>query len=166
MFSKVSRSMSTVHMESVAETLCSWIRNHMPHCHIYVVTIVCVDLQLVSKILRTFHRIARKAYQQVVNEHKRHWNTQAGHFKISNCMSQVTHDDLANQFAYGRVETLCNVKLLRDFLHIRLSSSQKSNESDSRLHNLGKVKIAGNFLIVRVFPGSIYKHNRCGLVPF
>ena len=53
-----------------------------------------------------------------------------------------------------------------DFLQIRVSSAQKSNESDSRLRNLGKVKMAGNFFIVRVFPGSIYKHNRSGLVPF
>ena len=53
-----------------------------------------------------------------------------------------------------------------DFLQTRVSSAQKSNESGSRLRNLGKVKMAGNFFIVRVFPGSIYKHNNCGLVPF
>ena len=53
-----------------------------------------------------------------------------------------------------------------DFLQTRVSSAQKSNESGSRLRNFGKVKMAGNFFIVRVFPGSIYKHNRCGLVPF
>ena len=53
-----------------------------------------------------------------------------------------------------------------DFLQIRISSTQKSNESDCRLHNLGKVKMARNFFIMRVFPGSIYKHNRSGLVPF
>ena len=52
------------------------------------------------------------------------------------------------------------------FLQTRVSSAKKLNESDSRLRNLGKVKMAGNFFIVRVFPGSIYKHNRCGLVPF
>ena len=57
-------------------------------------------------------------------------------------------------------------RLRGDFLQTRVSGAQKSNESDSRLRNLGKVKMAGNFFIVRVFPGSIYKHNRCGLVPF
>ena len=53
-----------------------------------------------------------------------------------------------------------------DFLQTCVSGAQKSNESDSKLRNLGKVKMAGNSFIVRVFPGSIYKHNRCGLVPF
>ena len=60
---------------------------------------------------------------------------------------------------------LCRDTLRGDFLQIRVSSAQKSNESDSRLRNLGKFKMAGNFFIVRVFPGSIYKHNRNGLVP-
>ena len=60
---------------------------------------------------------------------------------------------------------LCRDTLRGDFLQIRVSSAQKSNESDSRLRNLGKFKMAGNFFIVRVFPGSIYKHNRSGLVP-
>ena len=53
-------------------------------------------------------------------------------------------------------------KLRGDFLQTRVSGAQKSNESDSRLRNLGKVKMAGNFFIVRVFPGSIYKHNSQG----
>ena len=36
--------------------------------------------------------------------------------------------------------------ILREhFLQTRVSSAQKSNESDSRLRNLGKVKMAGNF---------------------
>ena len=66
----------------------------------------------------------------------------------------------------GRHTWRCKERLREDFLQIRVSSAQKSNESDSRLRNLGKVKMAGNFFIVRVFPESIYKHNRNGLVPF